>query len=129
MCGGVGRLCAHRRKNMTDLHCHVLPGFDDGARSLEVSLAMLKQAADAGTTDLVASPHADYRYPYDRQRVVTAIAELQNLHPGPLAFIPAATFICTSKTFNCSSSAPNSSGSAPDLIFWLSFPTMVRPHP
>lgn len=82
MNGGVGWLAVRRCDAMTDLHCHILPGIDDGARSLEVSLAMLKLAADAGTTDIVATPHADYRYRYDRQRVITAIQELRTLHPG-----------------------------------------------
>ena len=42
---------------MIDLHCHILPGVDDGARTLEESLAMARIAAGDGITDLVATPH------------------------------------------------------------------------
>ena len=61
---------------MIDLHSHVLPGLDDGARTREESLAMLEAAAEAGTTDIVATPHADTRYRYDADQVEELIAEL-----------------------------------------------------
>ena len=42
---------------MIDLHCHLLPGIDDGPKSLAESLAMTRHAADAGITRIVATPH------------------------------------------------------------------------
>jgi protein-tyrosine phosphatase len=42
---------------MIDLHCHVLPGIDDGAKSLAESIAMCRAAATAGCEALVATPH------------------------------------------------------------------------
>jgi protein-tyrosine phosphatase len=62
---------------MIDIHSHVLPGLDDGSRSLEESVAMLRMAAAAGTTDIVASPHANQEYDFDPQVVVQKISELQ----------------------------------------------------
>lgn len=47
---------------MRDLHCHILPGVDDGARNMKESLAMLAAAKRAGVTDIVCTPHA--RDPY-----------------------------------------------------------------
>ncbi len=41
-----------------DLHSHFLFGLDDGARSLEESLAMLDQAASLNIVRLLATPHA-----------------------------------------------------------------------
>ncbi len=41
-----------------DIHCHVLPGLDDGARDLDQALAMLRIAVQDGTRILVATPHA-----------------------------------------------------------------------
>ena len=35
---------------MVDIHSHILPGLDDGSQTLEDSVAMLRQAAEAGTT-------------------------------------------------------------------------------
>ncbi len=42
---------------MIDLHCHLLPGLDDGAVDLADSLAMARQAAASGVTAICATPH------------------------------------------------------------------------
>jgi protein-tyrosine phosphatase len=42
---------------MIDLHCHLLPGIDDGPKSIEESLAMARHAANAGITKIVTTPH------------------------------------------------------------------------
>lgn len=42
---------------MIDLHSHILPGLDDGARSLQESIAMARMAVDSGVTAMVATPH------------------------------------------------------------------------
>lgn len=44
---------------MIDLHTHILPGLDDGARDLDCALAMARLAADSGVTALVATPHCN----------------------------------------------------------------------
>lgn len=44
-----------------DIHSHPIPGVDDGPREWEVSLAMLRRAAEAGTRVMVATPHGDSR--------------------------------------------------------------------
>lgn len=42
---------------MFDLHSHILPGIDDGARSIDESAEMVKQMAAAGVTHIIATPH------------------------------------------------------------------------
>jgi protein-tyrosine phosphatase len=42
---------------MIDLHCHILPGVDDGAQTLEEALALCRLAAADGCTAMVATPH------------------------------------------------------------------------
>lgn len=42
---------------MIDLHCHVLPGIDDGPASMAEALDMCRIAADNGIATLVATPH------------------------------------------------------------------------
>ena len=42
---------------MVDLHCHILPGVDDGAADLDDALAIASAAAVAGTSVVVATPH------------------------------------------------------------------------
>ena len=42
---------------MIDLHSHILPNVDDGSRSLEDSLSLMKEASKLGITDIVFTPH------------------------------------------------------------------------
>ncbi len=42
---------------MIDLHCHILPGIDDGPRDMAVSLAMARCAVDDGITYIACTPH------------------------------------------------------------------------
>lgn len=42
---------------MIDLHCHILPGLDDGSRDLDDSVAMARQAAADGIEVVAATPH------------------------------------------------------------------------
>lgn len=42
---------------MIDLHSHILPGIDDGAKNLEKSLAMAHLAVEDGTTHIACTPH------------------------------------------------------------------------
>ncbi|MHC1714460.1 MAG: tyrosine-protein phosphatase [Acidaminococcaceae bacterium] len=42
---------------MIDIHTHIINGIDDGAQNMEDSLALLKMAAESGTTDIIATPH------------------------------------------------------------------------
>ena len=40
-----------------DVHCHILPGLDDGARDLEESLAMARILVEQGFKGVIATPH------------------------------------------------------------------------
>jgi protein-tyrosine phosphatase len=42
-----------------DLHCHLLPGVDDGPRTLDETVAYAAAAVAAGTTTIVATPHVE----------------------------------------------------------------------
>lgn len=60
---------------MHDLHCHILPGVDDGAPDLATSLTMVDAARAAGVSSLTATPHCrDPYFDYDAMRA--AFAEL-----------------------------------------------------
>lgn len=43
--------------HVTDLHCHILYGVDDGSKSLEESLAMLKMEYENGVRTIILTPH------------------------------------------------------------------------
>jgi len=61
---------------MIDLHCHILPGIDDGPETLDESIEMCRIAAADGITTVVATPH--FRPgTYDCGDVGTHVADLQ----------------------------------------------------
>lgn len=62
---------------MIDIHCHILPGLDDGSKTLEESLKMLEIAASSGSTDIVASPHANSEFPFRPELIQARIIELR----------------------------------------------------
>ena len=61
---------------MIDLHCHVLPGIDDGPSTLEESLEMARAAAAAGTRTIVATPHVSWEYRNRAETIATLVGEL-----------------------------------------------------
>ena len=61
---------------MIDIHSHFLYGLDDGAKTLDDSLAMLRVAEENGTTDLVATPHANLEYRFNPALIRDRLAEL-----------------------------------------------------
>jgi protein-tyrosine phosphatase len=62
---------------LIDIHSHVLYGLDDGARTLEDSLAMIRMAAAHGTTALVATPHASPDYRFEPELIAQRLEELR----------------------------------------------------
>jgi len=61
---------------LVDIHSHVLYGVDDGAKTLEDSVAMVRMAAETGTTDLVATPHANLNYTFEPELIRERLAEI-----------------------------------------------------
>jgi protein-tyrosine phosphatase len=60
-----------------DIHCHILPEVDDGSKSWEMSLEMCRMAAADGIEHIVATPHANDRYPYDRKYLSGVLDDLR----------------------------------------------------
>jgi protein-tyrosine phosphatase len=50
-----------------DIHCHILAEVDDGPKSWDISEEMCRMAAADGVEHIVATPHANERYAYDRE--------------------------------------------------------------
>ena len=64
---------------MIDIHHHLLSGVDDGASSVETSVAMARLAAADGITHIVCSPHANGSYLYEPLAIAEKISELQRI--------------------------------------------------
>ncbi len=62
---------------MIDIHSHILPGIDDGADSIEMTLEMLEMAELSGVTGIVATSHCNIPGMYDNY-VSPAMSSLWN---------------------------------------------------
>jgi protein-tyrosine phosphatase len=62
---------------MIDIHCHILPGLDDGPEGIEESLAMAESAIADGITHVVATPHSSSSFVFDYERVRQLREQLQ----------------------------------------------------
>lgn len=62
---------------LIDTHAHLLPGIDDGAKSLEESIALCRMAAADGIQALVCTPHVDFRYTNTRASIEPAFNLLE----------------------------------------------------
>jgi protein-tyrosine phosphatase len=65
---------------MIDLHCHILPGIDDGARNLEEAVEMCRMAVADGCRAMVATPHQRRGawWNSDREAILGLARELQS---------------------------------------------------
>lgn len=45
---------------LVDLHCHILPGIDDGAKNLDVSMSLIQKEMEDGVVGIVFTPHFHY---------------------------------------------------------------------
>jgi protein-tyrosine phosphatase len=77
-----------------DIHCHLVPGIDDGARDEADALAMARLAVAEGTATVICTPHqlGNYRHNQGNNilRRVQALQELLNTHQIPLVVLPGA---------------------------------------
>jgi protein-tyrosine phosphatase len=62
---------------LIDLHSHILPGIDDGARSLEEALELAATCAADGIEAIAATPHVRYDFPTTAERMEAGVAELR----------------------------------------------------
>ncbi|MBJ7894869.1 tyrosine-protein phosphatase [Bacillus atrophaeus] len=65
---------------MVDIHCHILPSMDDGAKQYSESLEMARAASSQGIATIIATPHhKNGKYENDPQAVRQAVGHLNEL--------------------------------------------------
>jgi protein-tyrosine phosphatase len=105
---GILRVFSRRRRNrelrcdtarralfsehMVDIHCHILPGFDDGPDSVELACAMAEMAIADGITHLIATPHASPEFAFDSQEIAERRRELQERFAGRITLATGCDF-------------------------------------
>ena len=43
-------------RDLYDIHCHILPGVDDGAKDMDMALSMIEKEIDAGVETIILTP-------------------------------------------------------------------------
>jgi tyrosine-protein phosphatase YwqE len=65
--------------NFVDIHSHLLPGIDDGARDLKDSIELIKKMRSYGITNFITTPHVlGDIYPNSSQTIKNKLQEVQN---------------------------------------------------
>jgi len=71
-------IIAMKKNELVDIHCHILPGIDDGSPSLATSIALAHQAVADGIKTILATPHhMDRHYTNHAVAVQAAVAKFQ----------------------------------------------------
>lgn len=77
---------------MIDIHCHILPGLDDGPTTVEEALLMARVAVNEGIKHIIATPHhKNNKYENNKQGILGQVLNLNNiLHQEniPLTILP-----------------------------------------
>ena len=88
-------------EGFVDIHCHILPGIDDGSKSVSESIQLIKKMQDLGVQQFIATPHImqDF-YPNDDQSIGNAyqnlIAALAKTKSNDVVINPSAEYMMDS---------------------------------
>ena len=99
---------------MIDIHCHPLPGTDDGPESWEQAEALVDAAFADGTRTIVATPHV-LREPWlneDREALLGLLAELNRRKNGRPRVLPGCELMWCSDLLDLAERALGGSGPA-----------------
>lgn len=70
---------------ITDWHCHILPGVDDGVEQMDEALEILSRYEDAGINQVWLTPHIMEDVPNTTDRLRKRFGELKDAYPGNIA--------------------------------------------
>ena len=80
-------------RGMTDRHCHVLFGVDDGIKTLEDSLAVLAFDEEVGITEVWCTPHIMEDVPNTTEALRERFEQLRQAYSGPIRLQLAAEYM------------------------------------
>ena len=65
---------------MVDIHSHIINEIDDGSKSIDMTINMLKKSEQSGTTDIIATPHfMRGRFEVEYKEVIEKVEELKKI--------------------------------------------------
>jgi protein-tyrosine phosphatase len=77
---------------MVDVHCHILYGLDDGAKTLDESVQMAEMAIEDGVTRVIGTPHSNSEYIFHPEIIREHCAEIQARVEGRLQLATGCDF-------------------------------------
>jgi protein-tyrosine phosphatase len=89
--------------DMTDIHCHILPGVDDGAENMDEAVAMARMAWESGVRTIIATPHCNLPGETGNYRSSAMARRFNTLRKAvrdagiDLEILPGAEVLCTPK--------------------------------
>jgi protein-tyrosine phosphatase len=90
----LGDLIVRETPPFVDIHCHLIPAIDDGAKTWDETLAMARMAAADGISTIVVTPHQLGNYAHNQAAAIRARTDqLQSFldeHRVPLRVLPGA---------------------------------------
>ena len=116
---------------MTELHCHILPGMDDGAKDVEMAIALLRKEKADGVTNIMFTSHFNYErisvedYLEKRQRAFEKLLEALGEEANDFQFKLGAEVYFSPGL--CDIEANKLCLGDTDYML-LEFPTTHRPH-
>lgn len=122
---------------LVDLHCHLLPGVDDGAKTIETTFQMVRMAAASGVRQIVCTPHCtagDHQMRKRMDWIIRAVALLNTAFVRgniPMTLYPGMELLCNgylSETLDCGDVLPlaNSNCLLIEFRFDVRLPTIER---
>src|ERR1044071_2356203 len=91
---------AEIKRNMIDIHSHIMPEIDDGARSLEEAVRMAEVAAQDGIEQMVSTPHMYNGLSHNPEpsEIFDRVKKLQNAVGSTLKILPGNEVHLTHET-------------------------------
>lgn len=118
-------------KGLYDIHCHILPGVDDGARNMEEALWMLNKEYKDGVRHVILTPHFRYEMFEPHMNIVTRgfmqlRREIVNIGQGDMQIYLGCELHSSMDMVECLKRAGDLPWPAPGMYLWNLVITMKR---
>lgn len=89
-----------------DIHCHLLPGLDDGPPDEDASLRLAAAACAGGTAAIIATPHNSFRFPFRHEDVQRGLKRIEALVSEDLALFTGCELEISDESLRAFLAAP-----------------------